>query len=332
MKNIQITNREFLHAIFGEHFIWAHVTDFFHDPSADFSLESKRAWMGNYFVNSELHQYANQYFCISLFKELLDQHPRRRKELFDAAYCFVIDDVGEKIDINLMIGMPTPSWILSTSPGSQQWGYILDTPCTNREKVEKLLKGLVLKFCPNGIDSGMLGVTRYVRLPEGYNTKKSKVKLNQNKIYKCELLLWEPNNKYDIDQYADAFNIDLTKITYEKIYNDCEGYNESFFMNHPIWDVIDFKEMIAFNKFIIECPWKNEHTSQADSGTMLFIKQNGKLGFKCHHGHCSERNGKDLVEYVDSIDINWNDIYIEYCKILSKEQAVKPCPIIIKNK
>ena len=65
--------------------------------------------------------------------------------------------------------------VIETSPGSQQWGYILTEPCKERSVVENLLTGLVHKICPDGIDSGMLGVTRYVRLPEGYNTKASKV-------------------------------------------------------------------------------------------------------------------------------------------------------------
>lgn len=331
---MMITNQEFLHAIFGEHFIWAHVTDFFHDPSADFSLESRMAWKGDYFINTELRKYSNQYFCISLFKEIPDQPPRRRKELFDAAYCFVIDDVGEKISVDQLIGLPTPSWVLSTSPGSQQWGYILSEPCTNRETVEKLLKGIVLKLCIGGVDPGMLGVTRYVRLPEGYNTKSSKVKLNGGKPYKCEMVFWNPSNRGTINQYVEAFGIDLTKIFVHKSYGDYNEYGdaENLFISHPLWDVIDFKEMVEFNKFTIECPWKHEHTSQADSGSMIFIRPDGTLGFKCHHGHCSERTGIDFVEQIVERYPDWQDKYNRYCQLLRKEQVVKPCPIRFNKK
>ena len=331
---MMITNQEFLHAIFGEHFIWAHVTDFFHDPSADFSLESKMAWKGDYFINTELRNYSNQYFCISLFKELPDQPPRRRKELFDAAYCFVIDDVGEKISVDRIIALPAPSWFLSTSPGSQQWGYILSEPCHNRETVEKLLKGIVKKLCIDGVDPGMLGVTRYVRLPEGYNTKASKIKLNGGKPYKCELILWEPTNRGTISQNIEGFDIDLNKVIVSKSYNDCHDYDydENFFVNHPLWDVIDFKEVVEFNKFYIECPWKHEHTSQVDSGSMVFISSDGRIGFKCHHGHCVDKTGQDFVTSISESYPNWQDKYNEYCKILRKNQVVIPCPITFNKK
>ena len=69
---------------------------------------------------------------ISLFDPDHTNRARRRKELFKSTQCIVIDDVGEKIDPSLLFDKPAPSWILETSPGSQQWGYILDTPCKNR--------------------------------------------------------------------------------------------------------------------------------------------------------------------------------------------------------
>jgi len=172
---ITVTNQEFLFAIFKENFIWAHVTDFFHDPGCEFTDVSRKAWLGNHYINYFLKDYANQYFTISLFHPTKDNQARRRKELFKATYCIVIDDVGEKINPALLFDKPAPSWILETSPGSQQWGYILDNPCKDRLKIEILLKGLVANICPDGVDSGMLGVTRYVRLPEGWNTKEKKL-------------------------------------------------------------------------------------------------------------------------------------------------------------
>jgi len=132
---MNISNQEFLQAIFGSDFIWSHVTDFFHDPGKGFSEESKKAWLGNHYVNTELHKFANQYFTISLFNETEDQLVRRRKELFKSTHCIVIDDIGEKIPLELVLDKPAPSWILETSPGSQQWGYILTDPCKERSSV-----------------------------------------------------------------------------------------------------------------------------------------------------------------------------------------------------
>ena len=181
---MEVMNKEFLRAIFGDEFVWAHVTDFFYDPEAIPKDEFGMAWAGNYYVNQKLRSRTNQYFTVSLFntdhRNAKHQHPRprRRKDLFRACYCIVIDDVIEKISLDRVVDMPAPSWALETSPGSLQWGYILDEPCKDRAKIEALLAGLIDNLTDDSIDPGMAGVTRYVRLPEGYNTKASKIKSN----------------------------------------------------------------------------------------------------------------------------------------------------------
>lgn len=329
-----ISNKEFLNAIFGDNFIWAHVTDFFHDPVKNFNADSRRAWLGDYFVNRELRNYSNQYFSISLFHSDHNNHARRRKELFKSTHCIVIDDLQEKIPLDAFLGMPEPSWILTTSPNSHQLGYILSSPCKNRFKVEALLKGLVKKLCPGGIDSGMLGVTRYVRLPEGYNTKHSKMELNDNKPFKCLLPYWKPENKISIDALAKAYGIDLTNVKKSIKFDHKAKSDETYFVNHPIWDILQIKEIVAWDRYQIVCPWIDEHTDQADTGSMIFFGMNGKIGFKCHHGHCAERTGQDIIQYIIETNPFWLAKYDYYCETLRKENNQKfiICPIKISSK
>jgi len=322
-----VTNQEFLQAIFGDKFIWVHVTDFFHDPGCAFTDVSRKAWLGNHYINYPLKQFANQYFTISLFNVDHADRARRRKELFKATYCIVIDDVGEKINPSLLFDKPAPSWILETSPGSQQWGYILDVPCRKREKVEALLTGLVADICPEGIDSGMLGVTRYVRLPEGWNTKEKKVALNNGELFKCRMLLWQPETKINLVLFAQAFDIDLTvKQTRVSISSDLPLIDHA---DHPIWNLLTAKEQLSQGRYMINCPWQNEHTGQEDTGTMLFIQNDGKLGFKCHHGHCAQRTSKDLTEWLECFPVAMEQ-YKEYCLNIQRQNPVKPCPIKFK--
>jgi len=328
---MNISNREFLHTIFRADFIWVHVTDFFHDPGKGFTRKAASAWLGNYYVDRQLRDRANQYFAISLFHSINDK-ARRRKELFKAAYCFVIDDIGEKIPLDKIAQEVAPSWILSTSPNSQQWGYILSAPCTKREKIEALLHGLVNKLCSNNVDPGMLGVTRYVRLPEGYNTKASKMSLNNGPALQMSMVLWNPKQQATIEQYAEAFNIDLTKTTF-RIEKTAPDYPDNFFMDHPIWNVITLKEQLSCSKYYVTCPWIDEHTDNADNGTMLFISEYGLLGFKCHHGHCAQRTGIDLIEKINLDFPGWQEEYKSYVANMRKlyEEKIKPCPIKFKS-
>lgn len=326
---MDISNKEFLHAIFGNDFIWAHVTDFFHDPGCAFTDISRCAWLGNYYINYTLHQYANQYFTISLFNPTKDNQARRRKELFKATYCIVIDDVKEKIPFDLLFDKPAPSWILETSPGSQQWGYILEVPCTDRLKVEAILQGLVAKICPNGVDSGMLGVTRYVRLPEGWNTKENKIALNRGELFKCKMIIWQPEIKIDLDLFAKEFKLNL-KIK-QKLNLTANNLPILDHTNHPIWQLIEAKEQLEQGKYLISCPWQANHTKQEDTGTLLYIHNNGKLGFKCHHGHCANKTSLDLFNWIDEHPAIMS-LYQDYCLKIQKQNPIKPCPIKFKNK
>ncbi len=328
---MNVTNQEFLRAIFGSDFIWTHVTDFFHDPGEGFTDESRIAWLGNHYINYELKSHANQYFTISLFNETHDNLARRRKELFKATYCIVIDDVGEKIPLDLMLDKIAPSWILETSPGSQQWGYILSEPCSNRIMVENLLSGLVTKLCPNGIDSGMMGVTRYVRLPEGWNTKASKIALNHGQSFKCNMIIWQPNIKASMDLLSLAFDIDLTKSNKINFSTNYDYVDDNYVANHPAWQNLIIKDIITDGRCDISCPWSHEHTDPADDRASVFILTDGFMAFKCHHGHCTERSGIDLIAYLSNTIPDWNNLYAEYKKELSIANPVKPCPITFKK-
>ena len=327
---MNVSNQEFLQAIFGDDFIWSHVTDFFHDPGQGFSEESKIAWLGNHYVNTELRDRANQYFTISLFNETI-QGARRRKELFKSTHCIVIDDVGEKIAIDLLLDKPAPSWILETSPGSQQWGYILTEPCKKRSEVENLLLGLVHKICPDGTDTGMLGVTRYVRLPEGYNTKESKVALNKGKIFKCRLIIWQPKVKVNIESLASAFDIDLTKSSSYLLSSDYEFLEDHYAAKHPAWQIIDIKNILNEGQYDVSCPWHNNHTDPSDDRATVFILSDGFMSFKCHHGHCINKTGKDLLSYSRKHIINFDELYSEYKNELARLNPIKPSPIKFKE-
>ena len=329
---MNISNREFLQAIFKENFIWAHVTDFFHDPGEGFTDASRLAWMGNHYINYHLRDYSNQYFTISLFNETHDGLARRRKELFKSTHCIVIDDVGEKIPLDIMFSKPAPSWVLETSPGSQQWGYILTEPCKDRAIVENLLSGLVANICPNGIDSGMMGVTRYVRLPEGYNTKASKVALNNNKPFKCKMIIWQPEVNILIEDLASSFDIDLAKANYIKLANDYTYLDDNYIFNHPAWKELILKEIITNGRCDISCPWSHNHTDPSDDRATIFILDDGYLAFKCHHGHCSKRTGQDLMQYLAKMIPDWDNLFQAYKKELILSHPIKPCPIKFKGK
>lgn len=118
-----LSNQEFLRAIFGQDWKAAHVANFRGDPGGQ-----NARWNSSHIGERTLPA-GNQYFAISLFKPV---HGRivRTKDSFIACHVIVVDDVGEKIPIEQLLQLlPLPSYILETSRGSFQYGYILKEPC-----------------------------------------------------------------------------------------------------------------------------------------------------------------------------------------------------------
>ena len=293
-----VTNGEFLQGIFGEHWATAHITGFDDDPSNITKERRAACWSGGYAATFGISIGWNNYFTISQFEPDANNKARRRKSLFLATYVIVADDVKEKLPVEQVEKLPLPSYKLLTSPGSEQWGWILNTPCSDMDAVNNLLDGLVEKgLAPSGTDPGMKGVTRYVRLPQGVNTKGSRVEANGGTAPRCQLLEWHPERRHAIETLSAPFSIDLTAERH-----DARSGGATNLPDHPILqipDIIHVKKMLSLGRYDITCPWTSEHTGTADDGAAVFTNDDGTIGFKCHHGSCEIRNRKDLMEYIE---------------------------------
>ena len=296
------TNKEFLQAVLGECWEWAHVTSFTEDPAKLDELGLRHYWGGNiYFhVNAE-DPNANNFFTISTFtQDPEDGKHRRRKSNFAAAFCMMIDDIGTgpgaKIDPYWMGSLERnilPSWELETSPGNWQYGYIFDQAELDPAKVNALLKGLVALGMVDGAeDPGMLGVTRYARLPIGSNTK-----AKYGQPFQHRLTAWHPERRHSIEQIAEDFGINL-----QDHYNEIDISEPIPKENDLIYQSLErlglVKATLREGIYDIVCPWIGDHTDRADSGAAYL----SPMGFKCHHGHCASRTGRDLLNYLHGAD------------------------------
>lgn len=300
---IHVSDSEFISAIFGEDAPFAHVTDFPYDPSNIPADRHLSAWKGDWFSRYKFLPQSNRYFTISIFSPDEEGVARRRKALYLRTRCVVLDDVREKLSVDEARKLPEPSWILETSPGSEQWGYIFDTPCVSAARIDNLNDGLIASdLAPSGKDPGQRGVTRYVRLPEGYNNKASK--LVDGQPFKCRLLTWNPFNRVTMEQLAAPFQVNLDAVR-----RDARVDGAADVGDHPLLDIPDtiaVKEVRSDGRFDITCPWVDEHTGADDSGSAVFTNGDGSIGFKCHHGACQTRTGRDLLQLIESRSPGFN--------------------------
>lgn len=290
------SNEEFLSALFGEDAPFVHVTDFEYDPNNIPDGRHLAAWKGDWFSRYHMGTNTNQYFTISIFSPDEVGIARRRKALFLRTRVIVLDDVKEKLAMSEVSKLPEPSWILESSQGSEQWGYILDEPCHDRARVENLLDGLVANgLAPQGKDPGMKGVTRYVRLPEGVNNKASKLVAGQP--FKCRITHWAPFITASLEELAAPFNVNLDAVRREARVDGAADIPDHPLLQIP--DLVHVHEVRSDGRFDIRCPWVDEHTGGVDNGAAVFTNEDGSIGFKCHHGACEGRSAKDLLSYIE---------------------------------
>ena len=250
----------------------------------------------------------NAYVTVGAFGQADDGTYRRRKETFSGGVALMVDDVGDpksgssaRVDREIIAAFP-PSARVLTSPGNEQWWYILKEPC--RDGV--LFDGLIRAFISGkllGADPGMSGITRVGRVPGFLNGKK---KYGGNFV--CELMELN-DNRFTPQELLDGFGL--------KINGRNERPKQLFVLEHAIernrafvplyrWlsqhGMLKRPEPDASGWTEMTCPWVDGHTGAVDNGAAIAepSEDNGHYGgFRCHHGTCISRSWKDLTEWIN---------------------------------
>lgn len=313
---IQISNREFLQHIFGDQWQMAHCAVFPDDPekSSDRSI-----WLGDWAgrLGDRLESpEENTFFTVSLFNPERDaQFPRRRKELFLSTHVIVIDDIGTKIPFfsaNVVHGIPRPSYRLETSPGNEQWGYLLDQPERSQEVVDALQSAVVERLC-DGRDPGQKGTTRYVRLPVGAN-RKAKYSVDGHTPHH-RLLEWHPERRFSMAGLRAFFGVTTGTAIPQAEHGELIDVDPA---THPVLSRLNVKRRLGQGRYDVTCPWIADHSEQADSGSAVMVREDGSVGYQCHHGHCEARTGNDLVNWLQLQDPSM-DVSFQYAALRAQQ-------------
>lgn len=240
----------------------------------------------------------NLYTTISSFKCAQDGTWRRRGELFSAGHALMIDDVGTKVDPDLVVGLP-PSAIVETSPMNFQWWYFLTEPEEDKERFDGVIRAFISGKLL-GCDPGMAGVTRVGRLP-GYLNGKGKYGGFQTRLHKLN------DFSYSVDELLNAFGLRIAgrQIPLPRLATEEALERNRAFM--AIYKFLDQRKMIKRSEpdmsgwTEISCPWCDGHTGGVDNGAAICEPSENNAwygGFRCHHGSCISRGWRELTEWV----------------------------------
>lgn len=250
--------------------------------------------------------YFNTSSCVPDHEGIL----RHKKDLFSALHVLVLDDVGTKIPIDRIPGDLPPTYIIETSAGNFQYGYVLENPITDVDKATAVIQAAALAGLT---DSGGLMATKIVRLPEGLNGKpgiKEDFKVN---ITLDDGPYWEP----DLLIERLRCSIDGIPVTWESIQAGDTPLAKKYHNKTSVYaqnadGVIDpVLEWLYENDMVlgdsggdwvdIECPWCEMHTSGNNSAGYAPIGRGSSpntRGFKCFHDHCKNRNTVDFILWM----------------------------------
>lgn len=301
-----ISNEEFIKCIFGEVLGTDRpiVVSFAGNPNT----VGQHSWFGKPWVSGKtlLTYNYNNYVSFAAFRPDNEGKYRRQKKYFSGLFAVMLDDIGVKVEWDRIT--LEPNWKLETSPGNFQIGFILNEPITDPVKADNLLNSIInAGLCDPGSNGAC---ARIGRLPIAINGKYSFV---GNTPWRCRLRAWNPERRYSVQEIIDGLQIELKDYYRQKSSQShkntgqADPYQNDIHIprsaENPIITALKesgrYKQPLGDGKHDITCPWVHEHTDQVNHGTAYFAP-NGSYplgGFKCQHGHCSDRRVSDLVDF-----------------------------------
>ena len=182
-KTYLVGNDEFLWAVFGDLVdALPVVVSFEGNPaSAPARVWFGRPWSGTPEVSASLPASANNYFSLAVFRPDEAGQFRRQKARFHALYAVMLDDIGTKVALERLT-LP-PSWLLETSRGNHQAGYLLDEPLADGSLADRLMNAIVAAgLCDPGANGPR---ARLARMPVAANGK-------HTPPFRCRMVAWVP--------------------------------------------------------------------------------------------------------------------------------------------
>lgn len=296
------TNGDFLSAIFQG----------LAEPQRPFVLgfagkpKDRKAWGGDAYLEGRSatdNAAFNWYFSLAVYNPADDGYHRRERDCA-AVFGVMLDDLGTKaLPLNRLDACP-PSYIIETSEGNFQAGYLFKAPVTDFATIKDLNQSMVeARLCDPGAKSP---TTRYGRLPFASNGK-------SDPVFQCRLIDWHPERRYSVDDIIHRLELSPPQTKQRA----ATGHNSAAIAQHGADGIYTprpaenevisalksrglYKSPLGGGKHDISCPWLHEHTDQIDHGSAYFEPTDLYPigGYKCQHGHGDVYRIGALLEFL----------------------------------
>ena len=301
---VPVTNDAFLNAVFGElpAGLRPFVLSMMGNPSR------RRDWTGMSWAPGMDMSDGNRnwYFTLGMFGPDPTGEFHRRKLQSKLLYGVMLDDIGTKAVPRERLDACPPSWLIETSPGNYQAGYLFAEPLSDQARADTLQKAIIdAGMCDPGADGPF---TRWSRLPVAINGKHSPP-------FACRLVEWHPGRRYTVDEIVDGLGLVMPVPAPRRGRARSEAAGRA--SDAEIADIYVprsaengvvsalrecglYKAALGSGKHDITCPFVHEHTDAVDGGTAYF-EPNDRYplgGFKCMHSHGANLRISQLLEFL----------------------------------
>jgi hypothetical protein len=236
-------------------------------------------------------------FYLSTMSALPDENGkyRNRQAQFASLHAVVLDDIGTKVDPAAV----EPTYVVESSPGNYQWGYVLDPAVDDVELADRLVRTL---YEAQLSDSGGKLVNKYVRLPWGVN---GKLRDGARDLSPVRLDL-SSGPRWTWEGLLDAFGLDLANArATSSATAGGSGTTGGAATDDRLLVWLTDAGLVVEDRgewVDIRCPWASEH-SEGDSTAGYKVLGRGSepdgRAFKCFHDHCSARRTPAFLKWVE---------------------------------
>ena len=237
-----------------------------------------------------------------------------RQALFERLHVIVLDDIGTKGSVRNLPENLIPTYIVESSEGNYQYGYVLETPIDNLDAA----KALVTIMYDAGIaDAGGKMPNKLVRLPEGINGKKDATKCHfVTKLISMDGPKWTPQGLLDALNCGAAWeeiaedSLEATKRRgrLKAGSTPWAPYRPAMAGMNGIIDPVaewlvenDQVQQESGEWLTVLCPQADLHTSGGDTAGYKPLGRGDDpttRGFHCFHDSCNLYHTQDYLHFV----------------------------------
>jgi len=240
-----------------------------------------------------------------------------RKALCVRTFVIVLDDIGTKVRVSdLPEALREPTYIIETSPGNFQYGYVLTVPIDDIELANTLVR---LLYEAGISDGGGAMANKLVRLPGGVNGKPG-----ARGTFKVRLISINdnPEDFWTPEELLIASGVGVTWADLQArgsaVMKRPQARSVTAWSGvaavspnldgtvDPVLEWMHSEDMVkqeAGDWATIECPWAHTHTTGDDTAGYSPLGRGEGVhalsrGFHCFHEHCRDKHGSDLLAWV----------------------------------